>query len=346
MTSPREPGASLSPHIGFMQPLYNEALKEIAGRNIDVNAQEPNSSILKVCIEEAIRIVDRHDMITASTLTRMLTSGKIEVIDVPSDDRKSLVLDSENKSVAKISLTKRFVENSGSEELAAALVGLLQAKQIYDRARKMNAARFAEKHAYDTFVKMLAETDRGVGLAQRIAKPSSSGISLNHLSEPEAVRFLLDYAPTGIIEVSQDSQAIIVYSDSLTESPALQEIIRSSKGDTRKFYLVNKESDTSADELLKSLNIDRNIFQRHVFTQNSLTPDQLALTIAGMLSSNGIRQGRVFASTEEDLSAWSRQGIIEALVMMLKDKRFEIISDYSQQHTDYIKTHAQALIAA
>jgi len=177
-------------------------------------------------------------------------------------------------------------------------------------------------------------------------KSSSSGISLNHLSEPEAARFLLDYAPTGIIEVPMESQAVIVYSDSLTESLALQEIIRSSKGDTRKFYLVNKESDTSADELLKSLNIDRSIFQRHVFTQNSLTPDQLALNIAGMLSSNGIRQGRVFASTEEDLSAWSRQGIIEALVMMLKDKRFEIISDYSQQHTECIRTYEQALIAA
>jgi len=177
-------------------------------------------------------------------------------------------------------------------------------------------------------------------------KSSSSGISLNHLSKPEAACFLLDYAPTGTIEVPMESQAIIVYSDSLTESLALQEIIRSSKGDTRKFYLVNKESNISADELLKSLNIDRSIFQRHVFTQNSLTPDQLALNIAGFLHSSDIRQGRIFASTEEDLSAWSKQGLIEALVMLLKDKRFEIISDYSQQHTEYIKTHAQALIAA
>ena len=54
----------------------------------------------------------------------------------------------------------------------------------------------------------------------------------------------------------------------------------------------------------------------------------------------------MLASTEEDLTAWSKQGIIEALVMMLKDKRFEVISDYSQQHIEHIRTHEQALIAA
>ena len=185
-------------------------------------------------------------------------------------------------------------------------------------------------------------------------KSSSAGTALSHLSDYDAERLLagslLDYkyigTPAGIIDAPNDSQAIIIYSDSLKESPALQNIIRLSAGDTRKFYLVNKEEGISADELLSSLSIERDIFQRHVFNQNSLTADQLALNIAGFLHANSIKQGRVFAGTEEDLSAWSKQGLIEALVMLLKDKRFEIISDYSQQHMEYIRTHAQALIAA
>jgi len=188
------------------------------------------------------------------------------------------------------------------------------------------------------------------GTTDDLLKSSSSGINLKGLSDYDAqhllAQTLLNYSPTGIIEVNRESQAIVVYSDSLRESPALQEIIRQSKGDTRKFYLVNKEQGVSADQFLAELNIDRDIFENYIFQQNSLTADQLALVIASMLHSNGIRQGRVFASTKEDLAAWSRQGLIEALVMLLKDKRFEIISDYSQQHTEYIRTYDQALIAA
>jgi|GEM_PF-1585891 len=183
-------------------------------------------------------------------------------------------------------------------------------------------------------------------------KASSAGtedIVLKDLSDYDAQHYMTDfmlrYAPTGIIEVPKDSQAIVVYSDALKESPALQDIIRKSAGDNRRFYLVNKE-DIVSDALLAELNIDKNIFERHVFYQNSMSPEQLALTIAGTLHNQNIKQGRVFASTEEDLSAWSRQGIIEALVMLLKDKRFEIISDYSEKHIEYIRTYEQALIAA
>ncbi len=182
----------------------------------------------------------------------------------------------------------------------------------------------------------------------------SPGINLSHLSDYDAEKLLADtllnYAytgtPAGITEINKESQAIVVYSDSLQQSPALQNVIRNSAGDSRKFYLVNKEEGISADAFLQSLNIDKAVFQRHVFNQNSLSADQLALNIAGFLHTNNIKQGRVFAGTEADISAWSKQGLIEALVMLLKDKRFEIISDYSQQHIEYIKTYHQALIAA
>jgi LmbE family N-acetylglucosaminyl deacetylase len=77
-----------------------------------------------------------------------------------------------------------------------------------------------------------------------------------------------------------------------------------------------------------------------------LSADQLALSIASFLQTNNIRQGRVFAGTEADISAWSKQDLIEALVMLLKDKRFEIISDYSDKHMEYIRIHELVLIAA
>ena len=178
----------------------------------------------------------------------------------------------------------------------------------------------------------------------------SAGINLNNLSDYDAEKLLaetlLNYSPTGIIEVPRESQAVIVYSDALKESPALQDIIRNSAGDSRRFYLVNKEEHISTDAFLAGLNIDKDVFQRHIFHQNSMTAEQLALAIAAALHNNSIKQGRVFASTEEDLSAWSKQGIIEALVMLLKDRKFEVVSDYSQQHIEYIKTYQQALIAA
>ena len=215
-----------------------------------------------------------------------------------------------------------------------------------------NVSKKDGEEAYKTIVVIIpgAESNNPLKCFGESSKASSAGINLSHLSDYDAQHyladFLLNYTPTGIISVPNESQAVIVYSDSLKNSPALQDIIRQSAGDSRKFYLVNKEQGISTDEFLAGLNIDKAIFQRHVFYQNSMTADQLALTIAGMLHNNGIKQGRVFASTEEDLAAWSNQGLIEALVMLLKDKRFEIISDYSQQHMEYIKTHQQALIAA
>ncbi|MDD5504423.1 MAG: hypothetical protein PHV77_03810 [Candidatus Omnitrophica bacterium] len=189
-----------------------------------------------------------------------------------------------------------------------------------------------------------------IGKIQEKIKSPSAGIVPERAPDYDEQYILADgllrYFPEGIINVPAENQAVIVYSDSLAESAALQDIIRKSSADGRKFYLVNKQDSVSAEDFLRSLNIDRDIFESNVFLQNSLSADQLALNIAAVLNKNGIRQGRVFASAQDDLIAWSRQGLIEALVMLLKDKKFEIISDYSQQHTEYIRTHVEALKAA
>ena len=69
-----------------------------------------------------------------------------------------------------------------------------------------------------------------------------------------------------------------------------------------------------------------------------------AITV--VLQRNNIKQARVFAQAEEDLKAWSAQDVIETLIMLLKDKVFEIISNYADQHEDYIRAQDDILSAA
>jgi len=210
---------------------------------------------------------------------------------------------------------------------------------------------FADKGVYDTLAKVATSTNASETLPADSRLPEQiRGMNLADITEYslqyQLANALLKYTPGGVISVNNDNQAIIIYSDALAESKALQELLRLSVNDTRKFYLVHKEESVSAEQFLAGLGIDKDIFERHIFHQNSMTADQLALTIASTLHNNNIKQGRVFASTEEDLAAWSKQGLIEALVMLLKDKRFEIVSDYSQKHSEYIKAYEQILIAA
>jgi HEAT repeat protein len=185
---------------------------------------------------------------------------------------------------------------------------------------------------------------------QATTKTSSSGTTLDELlgtqlSQKEAVDFVINYsyAPQGIEQIPQEHIGNIVYSDSLQQSEALQYHIKQAQITGRKFFLINKEGQDLS--FLKELGIDRSSFI-HILHQNSNSAEDIAKIVAATLINHNIRQVRVFANTEADLLAWSKQGLIEALVLLLTDKRFEIISDYSQQHMDYIRTHQQALIAA
>ncbi len=275
--------------------------------------------ITDAAVKALAEAIEYRDIVICEDAKRALTSFGVESVA----EMIAVLSNSENKHTRKYAAEILGEIGPTANESTPALIKALQDKSPMVR-----------KAAAESLNKIVSP------------KASSAGIDLSHLSEAEAIALLLNYAPTGIIEADKDAQAVIVYSDSLKESPALQNIIRNSAGDSRRFYLVNKEENISTDEFLSSLGIGKGIFQKHVFNQSSMTADQLALIIATSLNHNGIKQGRVFASTEEDLAAWSKQGIIEALVMLLKDKRFEIISDYSQQHMEYIKTQAQALIAA
>jgi hypothetical protein len=166
------------------------------------------------------------------------------------------------------------------------------------------------------------------------------------LSKAEAVDFVINYSytPQGTEQIPQGLVGNIVYSDSLQQSEVLQYHIKQAQITGRKFFLVNKEQNQDLS-FLKELGIDRSVFV-HILHQNSHSSEDIAKIVAATLINHNIRQVRVFANTEDDLLAWSKQDLIEAFILLLTDKRFEIISDYSQQHTEYIRTHAQALIAA
>jgi hypothetical protein len=175
-------------------------------------------------------------------------------------------------------------------------------------------------------------------------RSSSAGTTIDDLSDYDAEKLLantlLDYSPTGEIAVPGDSQAIIVYSDAL-DSQALRDVLSSVEKGDRRYYLVNK-SDQSNEGLIASLGIARGTFD-HIFQEKD--PATAIIKIKPVLDNIGISQVRVFASAEADIEAWREQGI-EALIMILKHKRFEIISNYTEQHMEYIRIHELVLIAA
>jgi hypothetical protein len=184
------------------------------------------------------------------------------------------------------------------------------------------------------------------------AKSSSSGTTLDELlgeklSPSEAIDFVLNhpytFTPKGIENIARELVGNVIYSDSLQQSETLQHHVKQAQITGRKFFLINKEGHNLS--FLKDLGIGRSTFV-HILHQNSNSPDDIANIVAATLINHNIRQVRVFASTQDDLKAWSKQGLIEALVLLLEGNKFAIRSDYSQQHIEYIRTHRQALIAA
>jgi hypothetical protein len=206
----------------------------------------------------------------------------------------------------------------------------------FDSSGQQTSSFVLENTSYDNLGNARIKTSSAGTLDQLL------GVTL---STSEAIDFVLNYSytPVGAEEVLSDMIGNVVYSDSLKQSEALQARVRQAQQTGRKFFLINKESHDLS--FLRDLGIERSSFV-HVLHQNSYSSIDIAKIVAGTLRNQGIKQVRVFATDSNDLEAWSNQDLIEALVLLLTDKRFEIISDYSQQHIDYIRTHQQVLIAA
>ena len=148
--------------------------------------------------------------------------------------------------------------------------------------------------------------------------------SLQHILATD----LLKVAPDVIAE---ESQAVIVYSDALMDSKALQEILSSVDKVNRRYYLVNK-SNMSDKELLQKAGITEKIFD-HVFKETN--PKTIVNKIMPILAAIGIAQVRVFALENEDKNAWSRQNIVDVLLVILKSKEFEIMTPNERNNALY-----------
>ncbi|MFH1868010.1 MAG: hypothetical protein ABH843_03465 [Candidatus Omnitrophota bacterium] len=178
------------------------------------------------------------------------------------------------------------------------------------------------------------------------AKASSAGTYKEQIT---LTKELLEYAPNlPEIAAPLKKQAVVVYSDALLSSEALQDQVSLwHKGATRRYYLVNKEG-IELDELFKKLEakgITRDNFDLIFENQES---ENIVALITSAIQKAEITQLRVFALSKEDVAAWSRQQLVDALILVLDTKEFVIITPDDKRRELYEKSLStkQALIAA
>jgi len=125
--------------------------------------------------------------------------------------------------------------------------------------------------------------------------------------------------------VAKEAQAVIVYSDALDDSKALQEMLASVEKGKRAYYLINKGTLSNRDLLnnLMQSGIAENTFD-HVFKEAD--PETIVNKVMPVLMHNGISQVRVLALSAEDKAAWSRQKLVDVLLVILKSKEFDIMT--------------------
>jgi hypothetical protein len=147
------------------------------------------------------------------------------------------------------------------------------------------------------------------------------------------------------IAVKEKAQAIIIYSDTLKESRALQQLILSIEKGQRALYFVNKET-MPTEEFLKSLHVKGLTtahFDRIFEEQDSAKAVDI---IMPALAEKGIGQVRIFASSASDIEAWSRQKMVDALIMILRSKELVIISPEEWRKALYEQDRQRSLVAS
>ena len=226
----------------------------------------------------------------------------------------------------------RFAELSSSEIDVARkeFIDVLEDNSANIFVREMAAYSlrlFADESAIDSLKKvsdMPNSTDTAkapVGLPEPIQGMNLAEIcdySLEYMLATELLRVAPDV-------ISEEAQAVIVYSDALDDSKALQELLSSVEKGQRRYYLVNK-SDMNNRQLLEMLSksgISADVFD-HVFRETD--PDMAVNKIMPVLAHVGISQVRVFALSKEDKAAWNRQRLVDVLLVILKSKEFDIIT--------------------
>ncbi|MDP8292478.1 MAG: ROK family protein [Candidatus Orphnella occulta] len=205
-------------------------------------------------------------------------------------------------------------------EMTAYALRLLADRQVIEILTKVAESPEAEKTEALPVNGSIPKQVQGMNLAQ------VADYSLQHILTTDLFKMAPDI-------IAEENQAVIVYSDALMDSKALQEILNSVNRSNRKYYLVNK-SDMSNEALLKKTGIPEGLFER-IFVENN--PEITVDKIMPMLAINGISQIRVFALEDRDKTAWSRQNIVDVLLVILKSKEFEIMTPDERNRKLYEK---------
>jgi hypothetical protein len=163
------------------------------------------------------------------------------------------------------------------------------------------------------------------------------------LPEPIQSKSLSEIAMYSLDMLTAPSENIIadvVYSDGLRESQALRNIILNMDRN-RVVYLVDKQGQ-ALTELLSDLGLEQAECQFVVFDARDKEPTQIKTEITAELRKNSIslKDIRVYAVAEEDINLW-RESLVDRLIKIMDNERFEIISDLSKEHERFIKIHEQ-----
>ncbi len=226
--------------------------------------------------------------------------------------------------------TDEIDDSAVVEPIKEFLVEVLQDKDEDTLLREM--AAYALRHFADQRVivalKKVADmpdsasipesTDRLPEPIQGMSLADVCDYSLEYMLAAELLRVAPDV-------VAEEAQAVIVYSDALLKSKALQELIASVDKGKRRYYLINKQ-DMSNRQLLTSLReagISEDTFD-HVFKETD--PEAIVDKVMPVLAHIGISQVRVLALELEDKAAWSRQRMVDVLLVLVKSKEFTIIT--------------------
>ncbi|MFH0731489.1 MAG: radical SAM protein [Candidatus Omnitrophota bacterium] len=150
-----------------------------------------------------------------------------------------------------------------------------------------------------------------------------AALAARQLADMNVIRSFINLAPEA---VAQEKKAIVIYSDTLQNSKALQALVRANEQDKERYYLVFKGKIENAPDFLAEFGLKIDNFAP-VIDAESKAPDAIVSLVTDRLAKD-INRARVFAEDEEDFNAWaqSRQDIITVLIMLLKTKKFAVVS--------------------
>ncbi|MFH1645981.1 MAG: hypothetical protein ABIB11_06130, partial [Candidatus Omnitrophota bacterium] len=242
------------------------------------------------------------------------------------------------------------VTDEEKESVRNALVAVLEDRNsendILVRKQAALALRLGIFASRDTYAILLKVANMAV--PEGFEEAQNLKAQADYSAQYQLANALLSYTPKGDeIVVQRDAQAIGIFVSELKRSDALRNYLLSIKPgqDTRTYYVLNDSSKTEK-QIRSELGLDELNINLRFINKEKATQFEMRQLLLGKLRDKNITQLRLFASSDIDMNVWAARDSIEILLVVLEDKRFEIISDYSHMHSEYIKKYEVILSQA